>query len=90
MNSFLPTNQRHASRNKCRQSTQSISKLHQIEIVQLVAVAHDIALDLAAVHPSHEILHIPGHQKRRVSNHLSTNPHMTLFDERNRLSIPSQ
>ena len=32
--------------------------LQQIEVVQLVAVLHDVALDLGGVHPSHEIFHI--------------------------------
>ena len=30
----------------------------QIEVVQLVAVLHDVAFDLGGVHPSHEIFHI--------------------------------
>lgn len=30
----------------------------QIEVVQLVAVLHDVALDLGGVHPSHEIFHV--------------------------------
>ncbi len=31
----------------------------QIEVVQLVAILHDVALDLGRVHPSHEIFHVP-------------------------------
>lgn len=57
--------------------------LQQIEIVQLVPVAHDVALDLAGVHPGHEILHIPGDQERRIRDDFCPDSNVALFNERN-------
>ena len=58
---------------------------HKIEIVQVLAVPHNIPLDLTAIHPSDEVLHIPRHQESRIRNDLASNPYMSPFDERNSL-----
>lgn len=64
-------------RNKCTE-TQTLQK---IEIVQFIAIAHDIALDLTGIDPRHVILHIARHEIGRISNNLRTDTNMTLFDE---------
>lgn len=64
-------------RNKCTE-TQILQK---IEIVQFIAIAHDIALDLTGIDPRHVILHIARHEIGRISNNLRTDTNMTLFDE---------
>lgn len=53
----------------------------KIEIIQFVAILHDVALDLAGVDPSHKVLHIAGDQESGIINDLCSNADMTLFDE---------
>lgn len=53
----------------------------KIKVIQLLAVPHNIALDLAGVDPGHKVLHIATHQECRVSDNFSPDTNMTLFDE---------
>lgn len=62
----------------------------QIKIIQLLPVPHDIPLNLAGVHPRHEILHVAGNQVRRISNDFSADADVTLFDEGGCLQEESQ
>lgn len=57
----------------------------QLEIVQLVAVLHDGALDLAGINPGHEVLHIAINQISRVRDDFGPDSHVALFDECNGL-----
>lgn len=66
-------------------SDQPDPTLQQIEIIQLVAVLHDIPLDLAAIHPGDIILHVAGDQERRVGDDLGADADMALLDERDSL-----
>lgn len=61
-------------------------QLQQFKIIQVIPVAHDIALDLAAIHPGDMVLHIARHQIRRVRDNLWATAHMTLLDIRHSLS----
>lgn len=61
----------------------------KIKIIQLLAIPHDIALDLAGVDPGHKVLHIAAHQKSRVIDNLSPNADMTLFNKCSSLSMVS-
>lgn len=60
-----------------------VKSLQQIEIVQLVPVAHNVALDLAGIHPGHEVLHIPSDQECRIRDDFCPDSNVPLFDERN-------
>lgn len=53
----------------------------QFEIVQLVAVLHDGALDLAGIDPCDEVLHTAGHEISRIRNDFRADSHVALFDE---------
>jgi hypothetical protein len=61
------------------------SRLQQIKIIQVIPVAHDIALDLAAIHPGDMILHIARHQISRIGDDLRPTAHMSLLDIRHGL-----
>ena len=55
--------------------------LKQLEIVELVAVLHDILLDLAANSPGDEVFHVPRDQEGRVTNFLDADTDVALLDE---------
>ena len=55
--------------------------LHQLKVIQLIAVLHDILLDLASNGPSDKVLHRPGTQKCRISYRLDANADLTLLHE---------
>ena len=44
-------------------------------------VPHNIPLDLAVVDPGNKVLHVTGHQVRRVRDDLGTNANMTSFNK---------
>lgn len=57
------------------------SHLQQIEVVQLVAVLHNVALDLAGVDPGDEVLHVASNQESGIVNDFSSNADVALLDE---------
>jgi hypothetical protein len=57
------------------------SHLKKIEVIQLVAVLHDVALDLAGVDPGDEVLHVASNQESGIVNDFSSNADVTLLDE---------
>lgn len=64
------------------------TRSQKIKIIQLLPVPHDVALDLAGVDPGHKVLHIASHQEGRVSDNLSSDTDMALFDKCSSLSEP--
>lgn len=54
--------------------------LKKLEIVQLVAVLHNVLLDLAADRPSNEVLHTPRHQESRITDLFDTHTDMALLN----------
>ena len=59
----------------------------QIVIIQLVPIAHNLALNLTRIDPSHIVLHIAGNQVCRIRHHFRTDSDMTLFYEGDSLEI---
>lgn len=57
------------------------SHLKKIEVIQLVTVLHDVALDLAGVDPGNEVLHVASNQESGIVNDFSSNAYVTLLDE---------
>lgn len=57
----------------------------QIEVIQLLTVAQDIALNLTGINPSNKVFHVTGDQERRIIDNLGTNADMALLDESRRL-----
>lgn len=53
----------------------------QIKIIQLLAIPHDVPLDLARIHPGDKVLHVAGDQEGRVRDDFRANPDVALFDE---------
>lgn len=52
----------------------------QLEVVQLVSVLHDVALDLAAHRPCDEVLELTSHQESGIRDSLRSDTDMALFD----------
>ena len=61
------------------------SRLHEIVVINSVAVFGDLAFDFRGVNPGDEVFHIPDNMKRRVRHNLRPNPDVALLNERNRL-----
>lgn len=63
---------------------------HKVKVIKLLAVTHDILLDLAGVDPSDEILHITSDQESGIVHNLCSDTDMTLLDESRSLNTNSQ
>lgn len=57
------------------------SHLKKIKVIHLIAVLHDVALNLARVDPSNEILHVASDQESGIIDDFGSNANMTLFNE---------
>ncbi len=51
----------------------------EVKVIELVIVLHDLALDLARVHPCYKVLHVPCDKKCWVCDGLGADPHMALL-----------
>lgn len=56
----------------------------QVEVVKLIAILHNIPLNLAANRPCNEVLHASCNQVRRIRDYRRADPDMPLFNHRYR------
>lgn len=61
-------------------STSSRSSLEQLKVIQLIAVLHDVALNLAADRPRDKVLDAARHKIRRIGDRLGADAHMALLN----------
>lgn len=69
-------------------NTKILSRSQHVEVIHLVLVAHDVALDLAGVDPGHKVLHVASDEVGRVVDDFRSNADVALFDECSRLAPP--
>jgi hypothetical protein len=62
-----------------------MNRSQQIEVIQLLTVTQDVALDLTGIDPSDKVLHVARDKECRVIDDLGTNTDMALLDESGRL-----
>ncbi len=59
----------------------ALSSSEKLKVVQLVAILHDVLLDLAAHSPGDEVFHAPRYQESRVADLLNTASDVPLLDK---------
>ena len=56
----------------------------QLEVVEVVAILHDMPLNLAAHRPSDKVFHSAGDEEGRICTRLDANSDVALFDHLDR------
>lgn len=55
--------------------------IKKVIVIDLILVSGDLTSNLASIHPSDEIEHIPGHQEARILHRIRADTNMSLLNQ---------